>query len=582
MGHQSELRALEDENKRLRAELEKKEASTLEMPVPSSALRGGDPSVQPGEEVPVSGLQGKVPGGAPRDPQSSEGKAEYEGERIKGVGPPPGLESSRDEGDGHRGPSQAHGGDPALVYPGQAAVGGGPSEKRGSQHETQGKSAGLDGVGGVPLPASSDGTEARGPKGPMDAFGLLAQGIAQLQNAMSASIHHKVAEQEVVKPGISELPRLPELSETSCIDIEDWIHSLQCPMGDLSNGSSSWWKEILQCLDRFYSAYLESTNITKLSLKPEACATAYLKEERWGRVDKRATSMILTSLPDAVRAEILALRLSGTLAVLGRVMVLYRPGSAAERQQILRALEGPTGASTATEAVDSLRRWARWLRRATDVGLQCPDASILLRGLDNITRKPLQDHGEVQFRMIMMRYTLEVDAKPTYKAVVDLHHAMLSEFEQVAFRGRPKQVHHAAPAVRSMTTTSGGTSTTPMTSDQGQGDASPGKGKGAPCKFFLTDQGCKRGGQCKYSHEADRKQKQGRCWTCGSKQHVSKQCPTRDKPKSPSRSATTSRQEPTSPSATVAAMAPESAHPIPPAASATSNPTATSSSSSTT
>ena len=52
--------------------------------------------------------------------------------------------------------------------------------------------------------------------------------------------------------------------------------------------------------------------------------------------------------------------------------------------------------------------------------------------------------------------------------------------------------------------------------------------------------------------------------------------------KSPSRSATTSRQEPTSPSATVAAMAPESAHPIPPAASAASNPTATSSSSSTT
>ena len=119
------------------------------------------------------------------------------------------------------------------------------------------------------------------------------------------------------------------------------------------------------------------------------------------------------------------------------------------------------------------------------MGLQCPDASILLRGLDNITRKPLQDHGEVQFRMNMMRYTLEVDAKPTYKAVVDLHHAMLSEFEQVAFRGRPKQVHNAAPAVRSMTTTSGGTSTTPMTSDQGQGDASPGKGKGTPCKFFL-------------------------------------------------------------------------------------------------
>ena len=49
--------------------------------------------------------------------------------------------------------------------------------------------------------------------------------------------------------------------------------------------------------------------------------------------------MLLASLPEPIRAEVLASRLTGALQVLGRVMVLYRPGSAAERQQVLRALE---------------------------------------------------------------------------------------------------------------------------------------------------------------------------------------------------------------------------------------------------
>ena len=141
-----------------------------------------------------------------------------------------------------------------------------------------------------------------------------------------------------------------ELSETSCIDVGDWIHSLQCPMGDLSNGSSSWWRELLQCLDRFYNAYLESSNLAKLNLKLESFATAMVKEDKWSRVDKRATSMILAALPEAVRAEALALRLTGTLAVLGRIMVLYRPGSAAERQQ---TTEGPGKSSDSLHSTGS-------------------------------------------------------------------------------------------------------------------------------------------------------------------------------------------------------------------------------------
>ncbi|CAE7296882.1 RE1 [Symbiodinium sp. KB8] len=589
-GHQQEMRALEEENQRLRLQVEQQRTHASE-PTLQPVLRGSNPPVYPRGEGQDFELHGRPQVGLSRESaEVSDNRAEVREEQGC-VGPPPGLQGGRGNVAGHRGPSEVRGGDPVEAHQGHEGADGHPLSEQRNRASAGGEATGLDEDVGTAKVFSGDAAPAldgggrAATRGPMDAFGLLAQGIAQLQTAMSATMAHKAQELEVVKPGISELPRLPELSETSCIDIGDWVHALECPMIDLSNGTSSWWKETLQCLDRFYDAYLKSSNIAKLSLKPEAFATAFLKEEKWSRVDKRATSMILTALPEAVKGEILASRLTGTLAVMGRVMVLYRPGSAAERQQILKALEAPSTAGTAHEAVDLLRRWSRWLRRAGDVGLQCPDASVLVRGLDTVTRKVIAEHGEIQFRMNMMRYTLEVDSKPTKKVVEDLHHAMLSEFEQVAFRGRTKPAPTATSKTMLATVTPSPSATT-TSRESGTGEASPVKSKTAPCKFFLTEQGCKKGQHCKFSHEVDKKQRQGRCWTCGSKLHMSKQCPTKDKPgasTSPSRTAT--RAEPTSPTSVLAAMAPESAHPIPPSGATSTTaplPTATTTTASTT
>ena len=584
-GHQIEMKMLRNENQRLRDVVENQQRGIEAMEATLQPnLRGGNPAEVPGgHDLRDERHGGYLRAGPPRGPGVPEGNAVTVREASGAVGAPPGLEGEgQDVKGGGRGPQPTHGdgnartqGQP-MTQPEpdsfvqcdervQKGAGGGMSEPCGLNQMDPGLGNSSSGL-------HHGSSAGQGQKGLNDPFSMLAQGIAQLQSAMSASLNNRAHEMELVKPGISELPRLPELSETSCIDIGDWIHSLQCPMGDLSNGSSSWWRELLQCLDRFYTAYLESSNLAKLNLKPESFATAFVKEEKWSRVDKRATSMILAALPEAVRAEVLALRLTGSSAVLGRIMVLYRPGSAAERQQILKALESPQTASTPQEAVDLLRRWARWLRRASDVGLRCPDASVLLKGLDVLTRKVLVENAEIQFRLNMMRYTLEIDTKPSQKNVEDFHHALLSEFEQVAFRGRTKGNGSTQPTVRTLTapTTTASAPSTTSSQEPGQGDSSPGKGRGAPCKFFLTDQGCRRGGQCKYSHDVDRKQRQGRCWTCGSKQHMSKTCPTKDGkngPKSPTRttSSTTTRPEATSTTPTVAALAPESSHPVPPA-----------------
>ena len=220
----------------------------------------------------------------------------------------------------------------------------------------------------------------------------------------------------------------------------------------------------------------------------------------------------------------------GTLATLARIVILYRPGSMAERQQILKSLESPSTASSAADAVQELRKWSRWVARATDLGLQCPDPSVMIKGLGAIVRKILGDHQDISFRISMLRYNLEVDTRPTLQGAKDLQQALLSELEQVAYRGR--QVSTATPTVKviSAATPNGATGRQDATGGGGDGgspSAQPKTKAKSPCKFFLTDKGCSKGGSCAYSHAFTRKERMGRCWTCGSTQHHQPECPAR-------------------------------------------------------
>ena len=53
--------------------------------------------------------------------------------------------------------------------------------------------------------------------------------------------------------------------------------------------------------------------------------------------------------------------------------------------------------------------------------------------------------------------------------------------------------------------------------------------KRKPCKFFLTDSGCRRGRGCPFGHQLDDEK---RCWTCGGKDHMATTCPTaKEKPR---------------------------------------------------
>ena len=59
------------------------------------------------------------------------------------------------------------------------------------------------------------------------------------------------------------------------------------------------------CLTKFYEAYLAASHVGKLALRAVDYETSELKDDKWSRVDKRAASMILASVLEGVKAELL-------------------------------------------------------------------------------------------------------------------------------------------------------------------------------------------------------------------------------------------------------------------------------------
>ena len=535
--HEQQRKVLAEENQQLKGMLER---LMVQVQHQTTDGRGAE-----GDRGTSSRPQGAV---------SSSNGGEGRGGNVDGLRPPPegagGNPYKAQPGGGVGERDGVFRGNPQGVCEGRADSGGDPlgvlGGIRSRTEPLQGAGSGDarptaqgEGVPSAPYGVRSDdpASVSRGPLSYQDPIGTLVQGMAQLQT-MSESLTTKSKEPEVVKPGLSELPKLAaELSGNSAIDVGDWLHGLQNHMGDLSNNSGQWWAEVLQCLTRYYDAYLKASHVDKLTLKAEDYETELLKDTRWARVDKRASSMILSSLPSKVKDEVLSLRLVGTLPTLCRVMVLYRPGSLAE--QILKALEHPTTSSTASEAVDELRKWGRWMGRASDLGVQSPDPSILIRGLDAIVKKVLPENPDIAFRVSMLRYTLEVDTRPTEKGARDLQQALMSELEQIAYRSRPAS--SGTPFVKAATAAS------PAPSSKATSEATPSvpqpkpKAK-TPCRFYLTDKGCSKGSACTFSHNCTRKERLGRCWSCGSTQHQQQDCPTKSGGSSPVKQGTSQAQ----------------------------------------
>ena len=335
-----------------------------------------------------------------------------------------------------------------------------------------------------------------------------------------------------------ELPRLAELSqESGPIDFNDWMIYVQPYMADLTATSERWWELTVARARDWYSEHMLKNPIERLTHEPRA--DAELCQPKWSRLERRASAMLLKALPDHLREEVISSKSVTALGMISKAMLMYQPGGMAEKSSILAALESPAEASSISSAVLSLRKWMRWKRRATEIGVSIPDATILVRGLSRLMRKIVSSYPDLSFRLSLVRNTLLIDTVPRQETVNQYAEHLLAELEQLGHQARKKDgVVDAQPQKlkKFEESAKGGEGKTFKESGGGSwkdGGAARKEGGGsekdAPrCKFYLTDQGCKKGRECKFVHQSDDKK---RCYACGSVSHLSPSCPIQSNPK---------------------------------------------------
>ena len=180
------------------------------------------------------------------------------------------------------------------------------------------------------------------------------------------------------------------------------------------------------------------------------------------------------------------------MGVLTYLLLVYCPGGVQEKQTLLRNLEEPGEIQSMAEAPAAIRRWMRWRKRTEEVGAISPDPTILLKGLNRMTKKLLEGHRELQFRVSLIRSTLLVDTAPSKENIEQLAHHILSEVDQLAHTEKKPQSSSAAKGdpmkLKSLEVEGGEKGKTKPR--EGQGEEPRPKSR---CKFFLTESGCRRG-----------------------------------------------------------------------------------------
>eukprot|EP00435_Cladocopium_sp_Y103_P074788 s90_g51.t1 len=191
---------------------------------------------------------------------------------------------------------------------------------------------------------------------------------------------------EIVRPGVADLPPLQPWSPTvGPLQLGDWMLLVSPIVADLSLTSEEWWSVMKTEAEKWYQTHLTLGPIDRIkhAAEPPQC----LREERWQRLERRVATMLLQALPEGVREELVSARRLTVFGVLTHLLLTYCPGGVQEKQTLLRNLEDPTEIQNMSEAPASLRKWLRWRKRTEEIGAISPDPTLLLKGLNKLTRR---------------------------------------------------------------------------------------------------------------------------------------------------------------------------------------------------
>ena len=386
----------------------------------------------------------------------------------------------------------------------------------------------VDAAVGIPNPTSGPGALRVAEDSTTAMLEALTKSMTQLQEMQVKSLQKGLDDDapEAVKSAVTVLPPLaaPEGYSTG-IMLQDWLAQIAVAMQDLSPSSGMWWTKVMELVQVTYAKWLSCTPLERLQLQP--ASSSELAEGRWTRVNARACSMVLQSLVDVVRQDLIARRVvQNAVLILFRLHTTYQPGGASEKTLVLQSLQTPATCESLEDVLTWLRSWPRWIQRCQDLNMLCPDGTVLAKTLTSVTSRFISEGGDSQFRTQLLRSTLRIDGQPSLDDVKRYHQHLQAEMESIMTS------RTSAPSLPPKVKALG------LGSSSSSGTAAPPGGAPAksPCRYFYRPAGCRRGQKCPYGHDLSTLPKQERarkCLSCGSEEHRQKDCPTRQGRASP-------------------------------------------------
>ena len=490
------------------AELKQLILAMIEANSSAGGVGGGiGPSAEGNRGAPTGRGEATGPPEGQRLPEQGDPRANREGDN-RVFGAPPGLPvpSRRVLRDlGGQGGGQASGFEDASI-PAARPDGGDTAEcVTGKPYGAAGAASPRRADASVLDPDQSD-------KSPAAHMGLLAQGIQQLQQLQ---LKKDTQDPELLKGAVT-LPALPEpYQDSSAVLFLEWIYETGQLVGSITDKATSWWNNNLELAKDAYHKFQNESPLKRLSIV--AGNDDAVDGEKWARLEKRVMALLLASMSSSVKAEITMLRIDRVKHCLYKLYTIYAPGGASERASLIKQLEYIQPHGNIIDMIAALRRWKKLIGRAAEMGVSLPDGSVLLVAVEAAIKPVTEAQKDVNFKLNMAKNELGLPYKPALSSVLTYADHVIAELQQVIPYGKDQGVKLKGVTADNRAPSSASTSPT-----------GKGQKQQSPCKFWSTDEGCRRGSNCKYAHNfATKEDKKARCWTCGSVNHRQQECPTK-------------------------------------------------------
>ena len=210
----------------------------------------------------------------------------------------------------------------------------------------------------------------------------------------------------------------------------DWLAQIRPLLYDLSEWSQLWWNRVEWEAQTLYRQWSRAPSIEKGLIQPRM--SVELTHVRLRRLESRAYGMLQSSVPQAIRDELLATRSLHCVGLLFQILKVFAPGGMQERAQVLTELTNLGSAKSAADIVSALRAWSRCHARAVSMGVIIPDPALILRGVDALV-DPLSrkaSNAQVAFRLSTARNQLEIDHRPNMTSVIEYMRVLQSEWSR--------------------------------------------------------------------------------------------------------------------------------------------------------